>query len=69
MESGLTRAAAEFVAGLDAEAIPSRAIEAAGIGFTDCIGVMIAGSMEEPVEMVAAITSSGSARDHASTLR
>lgn len=65
MESGLTRAAAEFVAGLDAEAIPSRAIEAAGIGFTDCIGVMIAGSMEEPVEMVAAITSSGSARDHA----
>jgi 2-methylcitrate dehydratase PrpD len=65
VDTGLTRAAAEFVAGLTVEAIPARALEAARIGFTDCIGVMIAGSAEEPVEIVANITSAGTSNDNA----
>lgn len=65
MNTELTRAAAEFVAGLAVEAIPARALEAARVGVTDCIGVMIAGSAEEPVEIVASITSAGTSDDSA----
>lgn len=42
----LTRRLGEFVAGLDYDAIPEKARKIIRTGFTDCIGVMIAGSTE-----------------------
>lgn len=51
----ITRQSAEFVAGISHAALPDRCVEAAKIGFVDCIGVMIAGAGEEPVRIVSAM--------------
>jgi 2-methylcitrate dehydratase PrpD len=62
---GLTQRVAEFVAGLATRDISSSCLEAARVGFTDCVGVMIAGSAEESVEIVSTITAQGSPGDSA----
>jgi len=50
--TGLTRQTAEFVAGLSADAIPPRLLEAAKSGMTDCVAVMIAGAQEDAPRLV-----------------
>lgn len=51
--TGLTRQAGEFVAALDPGAIPEIALDAATMGLTDCVAVMIAGADEEAPRLVA----------------
>ena len=51
----ITRRSAEFVAGINSADLPDRCVEAAKIGFVDCVGVMIAGAGEEPVRIVSAM--------------
>ena len=51
----ITRRSAEFVAGINRADLPDRCVEAAKIGFVDCVGVMIAGAGEEPVRIVSAM--------------
>ena len=51
----LTRILATFVSQIDFKAIPIRCIEAATTGFTDCIGVMVAGANEQAVRIVSAM--------------
>jgi 2-methylcitrate dehydratase PrpD len=55
MMDGITRKAAEFVAGFDTASAPAEALHAARIGIVDCVGVMLAGSREPVVELVANI--------------
>ena len=45
---GLTREIGEFVAGMRFERVPAGAVETVARGFTDCVGVMLAG-LAEPV--------------------
>jgi 2-methylcitrate dehydratase PrpD len=52
---GLTRQTAEFVASLRPDTIPAPCLEAARIGITDCVAVMIAGAFEEAPRLVAAM--------------
>jgi 2-methylcitrate dehydratase PrpD len=54
----LTRTIAAFVSRIEFDVIPRRCIEAATIGFTDCMGVMIAGADEQAVRIVAAMAES-----------
>jgi len=51
----ITRQSADFVAGIKHEDLPPRCIEAARIGIVDCVGVMLAGTAEEPVRIVSAM--------------
>lgn len=62
---GLTRQAAQFVAALDARAIPARAYEAARIGIADCLATMVAGASEAPVAIVRDLVSESSGPDAA----
>lgn len=55
MPTGLTRALGEFAAGLRSAAIPREAKQIACTGFTDCVGVMIAGRDEAPVRAAATV--------------
>ncbi len=48
----LTRAAGEFVATLDFRDLPAEAVAIARTGFIDCIGTMIAGSVEPPPRLL-----------------
>lgn len=52
MTRSLTRKMGEFVAGSHNLEIPQKAIEVARSGITDCIGVMIAGRMEEAPQIL-----------------
>lgn len=54
----ITKQSADFVAGISHAALPDRCVEAAKIGFADCVGVMIAGAAEEPVRIVSAMAPS-----------
>jgi 2-methylcitrate dehydratase PrpD len=48
----LTRAIAAFVSNIGFDDAPGRSIEAATLGFTDCLGVMMAGADEPAVRIV-----------------
>lgn len=50
---GLTRELGEFVARLQYVDLPLAAVRVARLGFVDCVGVMIAGSVEPVAEIVA----------------
>ncbi|MFZ0125307.1 MAG: MmgE/PrpD family protein, partial [Xanthobacteraceae bacterium] len=50
---GLTREIGEFVAGMRFEHVPPDAIDTVCRGFTDCVGVMLAGLSEPVVTVVA----------------
>ena len=50
---GLTRQTAAFAARHPLENVPDGALEAARIGIADCVGVMIAGSLEPPAIIAA----------------
>ncbi len=50
---GLTREIGEFIAGMRFERVPAGAVETVARGFTDCVGVMLAG-LAEPVASVVA---------------
>ncbi|MGZ5095253.1 MAG: MmgE/PrpD family protein, partial [Burkholderiales bacterium] len=52
MPTALTAGLARFIADLRYEDIPAEAREHIKIGFTDCSGVMIAGSREESVRIL-----------------
>lgn len=58
---GLTRQAAEFVATLGLDAIPQAALDAARLGITDCVAVMIAGAAEDAPRLVAAMVPASTA--------
>src|SRR5699024_7689146 len=51
----LTQDIARFVTELSPQALPGDCREAARIGMLDCVGVMIAGSDEEPARLVSGI--------------
>jgi 2-methylcitrate dehydratase PrpD len=52
MSEGLTRSLAEFVCALRLAAIPAEALTTIRTGFADCVGTMIAGSVEDPPRML-----------------
>lgn len=52
----LTGLVADFVSNIQIGDVPQRARDAARLGITDCIGVMIVGAAEESVRIVAAMT-------------
>jgi 2-methylcitrate dehydratase PrpD len=55
----LTRAFGRFVADLTFERLPEAAVRAAGVGITDCVGTMIAGSVEPTVQILRRTLASG----------
>ena len=55
----LTRALGRFVADLTFERLPEAAVRAAGVGITDCVGTMIAGSVEPTVQILRRTLASG----------
>ena len=57
MPTALTAGLGRFIAGLRYEDIPAEARDVIAIGFTDCVGVMIAGSKEEAVSVATATLS------------
>jgi 2-methylcitrate dehydratase PrpD len=61
----LTRQTSNFVANLNPADVPDRCREAAVIGITDCVGVMIAGAKEQPVRIVSAMLASSTQNDGA----
>ena len=50
---GLTREIGAFVAGMRFERVPAGAVETVARGFTDCVGVMLAGLAERVASVVA----------------
>ena len=52
MSQALTRSLAEFVSELRLAAVPPDALQVVHTGFTDCVGTMIAGSVEEPPKIL-----------------
>jgi 2-methylcitrate dehydratase PrpD len=63
--TGLTRQAAEFVAGFNAAKIPTRCYDAARTGIADCVATMIAGAGERPVSIVRDLVCESAAADAA----
>ena len=63
--TGLTRAVAGFVSGLQSNAIPDRCTDAARTGIADCVAVMIAGAGERPVDMVRSLVAEAKGADAA----
>jgi len=61
----ITQQSANFVAALKHADLPDRCIEAARIGFVDCVGVMIAGAAEPPVRIVSAMLTTSLQNDAA----
>jgi 2-methylcitrate dehydratase PrpD len=55
MPAPLTQSLGEFAASLRFDALPARAVEAARLGFTDCVAVLLAGA-REPVTGIVAST-------------
>ena len=64
--SALTRAAGEFVASIAFEDIPANAVAIARTGFIDCIGTMIAGSVEPPPKLLSEVLGVGGRQGEAS---
>src|SRR5271154_6107041 len=52
----LTGLVADFVSNIQIGDVPQRALGAARLGITDCVGVMIAGAGEASVRIVAAMS-------------
>ena len=65
---GLTRDAGDFVSRLQYRDLPADAIRVARLGFVDCVGVMIAGSMEAVTGVVARTALQGGEKPEASVL-
>jgi 2-methylcitrate dehydratase PrpD len=63
--TGLTRQAAQFIAGLDPASIPARCYEAARTGLADCVATMVAGAPEPPAAIVRGVVSESAAADAA----
>ena len=63
---GLTRDLGEFVARLQYRELPPEGLRVARLGFVDCVGVMIAGSVEPVAEIVARTVLEGSEKSGAS---
>ncbi len=61
----VTRQTADFVARLTPPDLPERCRAAALTGFADCVGVMIAGAVEEPVRIVSAMLATSTQNDGA----
>jgi 2-methylcitrate dehydratase PrpD len=61
----ITRQTANFVASLKPSDLSERCREAARTGIIDCVGVMIAGSAEQPVRIVAAMVAASTQNDGA----
>lgn len=62
----LTRAAGEFVAGVAYQDLPADAVRTARTGFTDCIGTMIAGSVEAAPKLMRRVLGIGGGSGEAS---
>ena len=52
MSEPLTRSLGSFVSGLRLEGIPTEALGVVHTGFADCVGTMIAGSIEDPPKIL-----------------
>jgi 2-methylcitrate dehydratase PrpD len=52
MSEPLTKSLGSFVASIKLEAIPSAALRVVHTGFVDCVGTLIAGSIEEPPRLL-----------------
>jgi 2-methylcitrate dehydratase PrpD len=65
---GLTQEIAQFVSRLQYRDLPPDAIRVAKLGFVDCVGVMIAGSVEPVAEIVARTVLDGCEKREASVL-
>ena len=52
MGESLTRALGAFVSSLRLPAVPPEALAVVHTGFADCVGTMIAGSVEEPPKLL-----------------
>ena len=63
---GLTRELGEFIARLQYRDLPPEGIRVAKLGFVDCVGVMIAGSVEPVAEIVARTVLDGCEKPEAS---
>lgn len=50
MPASLTRTYASFLAGMGTFSVPEQSLEVARLGFTDCVGVMLAGAQEQAVQ-------------------
>jgi 2-methylcitrate dehydratase PrpD len=61
----ITRQTANFVANLKPTDLPDQCLEAARVGIADCVGVMIAGSREQPVRIVSAMLAASTQNDGA----
>lgn len=61
----LTAQVADFVSAVRFKDLPERAVEAARIGIVDCMGVMLAGSRDEAVRIVASMVSESLQNDAA----
>ena len=61
----LTKQAATFASAVKFSDLPERCAEAATIGITDCVGVMVAGAEEEAVRIVAAMVPTATGKDTA----
>lgn len=53
MPAPLTRIYADFIAGASLAVVPPQALEVARLGFTDCLGVLLAGRHEDLVQRLA----------------
>ena len=62
----LTRAAGEFVAGVAYQDLPAEAVRTARTGFVDCIGTMIAGSVEAAPKLMRQVLGTGGGSGEAS---
>ncbi len=65
---GLTRELGEFVSRLQYKDLPPEGLHVAKLGFLDCVGVMMAGSVEPVAEIVARTVLDGCEKPEASVL-
>jgi 2-methylcitrate dehydratase PrpD len=61
----ITAQAADFISDIGFDDFPARCVEAASMGFTDCLGVMIAGADETAVHIVSAMAGDAAPEDSA----
>lgn len=66
MSAALTRELGAFLARLDFGMLPAAAVNVAKAGFTDCIGVMLAGSREPVTGLLEEVLAAGGSRERAS---
>jgi len=65
---GLTKQLGEFIASVEFARLPAEAVRVATLGFVDCSGVMIAGSVEPVTGIVAGVVLDGCEKPEASLL-